>query len=84
AGRAIKKQSRSLLASGVIEIEGKFQRGDIVTIYDHKGSIIGCGISNYSSNDINAIRGSHSKEIVTLLGYNYGSEVVHRNNMVVL
>ncbi len=84
AARALRKQKRSLLATGIKEIEGKFQRGDVVTIYDHKGSILGCGISNYSSSDINAIKGAHSREIATLLGYDYGSEVVHRNNLVVL
>ncbi len=84
ATRALRKQKRSLLATGIKEVEGKFQRGDVVTIYDHKGSILGCGISNYSSSDINAIKGVHSRKIATLLGYDYGSEVVHRNNLVVL
>ncbi len=84
AARALRSQKRSLLATGIKEVEGKFQRGDVLTIYDHKGSIVGCGISNYSSGDINAIKGAHSEKITTLLGYDYGSEVVHRNNLVVL
>ncbi len=84
AGRALRKQRGSLLATGIKEVEGEFQRGDVVTIYDHKGAIIGCGITNYSVEDIRAIKGAHSKEIATLLGYDYGSEVVHRNNLVVL
>ena len=84
AARALRKQSRSLLATGIKEVEGEFQRGDVVTVYDHKGSILGCGITNYSSADIGTIRGAHSKKIATLLGYDYGSEVVHRNNLVVL
>ncbi len=84
AARALRKQKRSLLATGIKEVEGEFQRGDVVTIYDPKGSILGCGISNYSSSDISAIKGTHSREIATLLGYDYGSEVVHRNNLVVL
>ena len=84
AARAVRKQKRSLLATGIQWIEGEFQRGDVVTIYDHKGSILGCGISNYSASDIRNIKGAHSKEIATLLGYDYGSEVVHRNNLVVL
>jgi glutamate 5-kinase len=84
AAGALRKQKRSLLATGITGIEGKFQRGDVVTIYDHKGSILGCGITNYSADDIRTIRGAHSKDIATLLGYDYGSEVVHRNNLVVL
>jgi glutamate 5-kinase len=84
AARALRKQKRSLLATGIKEVEGNFQRGDVVTIYDHKESLIGCGITNYGANDIRVIKGTHSKEIVTLLGYDYGAEVVHRNNLVVL
>ena len=84
AASALRKQKRSLLATGIKEIEGKFQRGDVVTIYDHKGSILGCGITNYSADDIRTVKGAHSKDIATLLGYDYGSEVVHRNNLVVL
>ena len=84
AAGALRKQKRSLLATGIEEVEGKFQRGDVVTIYDHKGSILGCGITNYSADDIRTVKGAHSKDIATLLGYDYGSEVVHRNNLVVL
>jgi len=84
AARALRKQNRSLLATGIKKIEGEFQRGDVVTIYDHKGAILGCGISNYSTTDIGTIKGAHSKKIAALLGYDYGSEVVHRNNLVVL
>jgi glutamate 5-kinase len=84
AALALKKQNRSLLAAGIEQIEGDFQRGDIVNIYDPEGSQLGCGITNYRSSDIQAIKGAHSKRIATLLGHDYGSEVVHRNNLVVL
>ena len=84
AARALRKQNRSLLATGIKKVEGEFQRGDVVTVYDHKGAILGCGITNYSATDIGIIKGAHSKKIATLLGYDYGSEVVHRNNLVVL
>ncbi|MEE8194020.1 MAG: glutamate 5-kinase [Dehalococcoidales bacterium] len=80
---ALRKQKRSLLAAGIERIEGECQRGDIVNIYDPQGVRIGCGITNYSSADIGAIKGAHSKQIVTLLGYDYGAEVVHRNNLVI-
>ncbi len=84
AAQALKKQNRSLLAAGIKQVEGKFQRGDIVNIYDPDGSRLGCGITNYSSADISLVKGAHSRKIATLLGYDYGSEVVHRNNLVVL
>ncbi len=84
AALALKKQKRSLLAAGIKEAEGKFERGDIVNIYNPQGLHLGCGITNYSSSDIAIIKGVHSRKITTLLGYDYGSEVVHRNNLVVL
>ena len=84
AARALSKQNRSLLAAGIKDLAGQFQRGAIVNIYDLEGSRLGCGITNYSAADIKVIKGAHSGKIVTLLGYDYGSEVVHRNNLVVL
>ncbi len=83
ASQALKKQKRSLLAAGIKRVEGKCQRGDIVNIYGDDGSRIGCGISNYSSADIEVIKGTHSGRIADLLGYDYGTEVIHRNNLVV-
>ncbi len=84
AATALRKQSRSLLAAGITQTEGRFQRGDIVDILDTDGSRLGCGITNYSSDDISAIRGVHSNKIAATLGYDYGSEVIHRNNLVIL
>ncbi|HEY77484.1 MAG TPA: glutamate 5-kinase [Dehalococcoidia bacterium] len=84
AAVALRQQNRSLLAAGIQQVTGKFQRGDIVDIYDPDGAHLGCGITSYSSGDIAAIKGAHSGEIAALLGYDYGAEVVHRNNLVVL
>ena len=84
AAVALGKQNRSLLAAGIRKVEGAFQRGDIVAIYDSKGTHLGCGITNYSSGDIDIIKGSRSNKIAGLLNFDYGPEVVHRNNLVVL
>jgi glutamate 5-kinase len=81
---ALKEHNKSLLPAGVIKAEGKFHRGDIVDILDGQGKRIGCGISNYSSSDLTIIGGKHSDNIRSLLGYDYGDEAVHRNNMVML
>lgn len=81
---ALKEQNRSLLPAGIVRVEGKFRRGDIVDILDEKGKRIGCGIANYSSSDLAIIGGKHSNEIPNLLGYDYGDEAIHRNNMVIL
>jgi len=81
---ALKEHNKSLLPAGVIKAEGEFHRGDIVDILDERGKHIGYGISNYSSSDLAIIGGKHSDKILSLLGYDYGDEVVHRNNMVIL
>jgi len=81
---AIKKQNKSLLPAGVLSVKGDFQRGDIVDILSGEGEHIGCGICNYSSADIAIIKGAHSDKILALLGHEYGDEIIHRNNMVVL
>jgi glutamate 5-kinase len=81
---ALKKKNCSLLAAGITEVEGNFQRGDIVDICDSKGAKLGSGITNYTSIEVQAIKGAHSENINNLLGYDSGSEVVHRNNLVVL
>ena len=81
---ALKEHNRSLLSAGIREVEGDFERGDTVNIVDPGGQGIACGISNYSSRELAIIMGARSDKIVSLLGYGYGDEVVHRNNLVVL
>jgi glutamate 5-kinase len=78
------KQKRSLLPTGIKEASGDFHRGDIVDICDPGGVRLASGITNYSASDIERIKGEHSNNIVGLLGYDYGAEVVHRNNLVVI
>jgi glutamate 5-kinase len=84
AASALKERNKSLLPAGIAKADGKFQRGDIVDILDDKGKHIGCGISNYSSSDLVTIGGKHSDQIGSMLGYDHGDEVIHRNNMVIL
>jgi len=84
AALALKKQNRSLLAAGIKEIEGEFDRGDLVDIYDTEGEHLGCGLVNYSSSEVALIKGAHSGKIATLLGVDYGPEVIHRNNLALL
>lgn len=84
AAQALIKQNRSLLAAGIKEAKGEFDRGDLVDIYDSEGIHLGCGLVNYSSSEVNLIKGAHSDKIATLLGIDYGPEVVHRDNLAVL
>jgi glutamate 5-kinase len=84
AAKALKKNDCSLLAAGINQVEGNFQRGDIVDICDLKGVKLGSGITNYTSVEVQAIKGAQSGNINALLGYDSGSEVLHRNNLVIL
>ena len=84
AAQALQDHHSSLLPAGVKDITGEFHRGDIVYIVGEEGQRIACGIANYSSADIARIRGLRSDRIQDSLGYHYGQEVVHRNNLVLL
>ncbi len=84
AVQALKKNHGSLLPAGITGIEGKFLRGDVIDIAQSDGIPVGSGITNYSSSALSAIKGMHSDEVSHILGYEYGTEVIHRNNMVLL
>jgi len=84
AAQALRKQNRSLLSAGINRVEGRFERGEIVDIYDTEGTHLGCGITNYSSSDVNIIKGAQSNRFASLISSDYGPEVVHRNNLALL
>ena len=79
--KAIKNRS-SILPPGIINTTGDFDRGDIIGIRNSNDKIIGWGISNYSSKEISKIKGINSSKIIEVVEKNYGSEVIHRNNLV--
>ncbi len=81
--KAIEKGS-SLLPVGLVQVEGEFQRGDTVRVVDPSGKEIARGLTNYASIDLGKILGKQSDRIENILGFAYGEEVVHRNNMVLL
>ena len=84
AAVVLRLEHRSLLPAGVTQVNGYFERGDIISILDSNRIQIACGITNYGSRDLNEIKGVHSDRIIGTLGREYGDEVVHRNNMVIL
>ena len=84
AAEAIRGGQRSLLSAGISSVDGEFQRGDIVLVVDQLGEQIACGISSYAASDVIAIKGLRSDAIYEVLGHQYGQEVLHRNNMVLL
>jgi glutamate 5-kinase len=84
AARALTERHNSLLPAGVREVRGPFKRGDTVNIVLTDGHLIACGISNYDDQELDAIRGVRSDRIAEVLGHQYGSAAVHRNNLVLL
>jgi glutamate 5-kinase len=84
AVEALVRQGRSLLPAGVAAVEGEFDRGQTIRIYSPDGREIARGLTQYRSSDVRAICGLRSPQIAETLGYDYGPEVVHRDDMVVL
>ena len=82
AQRALLEKGTSLLPSGITAIEGRFERGSCVRICGPEGNEIARGLTDYSSSEIALLAGHKTSEIEALLGYRYGDEVVHRDNLV--
>ena len=75
---------KSLLPSGILEIEGKFKSGDMVSCIDSRNREFARGLVNYSSNELKKIKGKRSSEIEEILGYKMVDEAIHRDNLVIL
>jgi glutamate 5-kinase len=79
---AIVEAGKSLLAAGITGLEGNFNSSEAVQLCDSNGSEIARGLVNYSSTELQKIRGHKSEEIPTILGYTGAETVVHRDNLV--
>jgi glutamate 5-kinase len=84
AKKAIVQKGKSLLASGVVEINGSFDRGDSVSCTGPLGREFARGLVNYSASELKRIKGLRSGQIEKMLGYKYSDEVIHRDDLVVL
>jgi glutamate 5-kinase len=82
AVRALVSHGKSLLPSGIQGVEGGFERGDAVRLCDLNGREFAKGVINYTLSELLRIMGKKSSEINEVLGYKYGDEVVHRDNLV--
>jgi glutamate 5-kinase len=81
---ALQKNGASLLAKGVINAFGNFERGDLIDLIDSNNVVIARGLTRFSNTEIDKIKGAHSKNIAQLLSYDAGSEVLHRDDLVLL
>ena len=78
------KSGKSLLPSGVIKIEGNFKKGDNIIIVDNNNIDIARALSSFASEEINKIKGLQSNQIENILGYASKSEIIHKNDIVIL
>lgn len=83
AVKALKENKKSLLAIGITNVEGSFDLGDAVEIVDTKGTIIGKGIVNYTSDELHKIKGKNTQEIKKIFGSKYYEEVINRDDLIV-
>lgn len=82
AVKALVNDQKSLLAIGVVSVEGDFERGDVVACVDEHGVECARGLINYSSGDARRIMRQPSSRIADILGSMSDPELMHRDNMV--
>ena len=75
---------KSLLAAGIKDVQGSFNKGDHIKILNNKMTEFARGLSSFSSDEILKIKGRHSNKINDILGYVSKSEVIHKDDMVLL
>ncbi|MDR6093952.1 glutamate 5-kinase [Stenotrophomonas sp. SORGH_AS_0321] len=89
AVQAMRGKGASLLPGGITGADGEFRRGDMVEIRCRPGAgggeaSVARGVTQYAASDIRRIAGRHSRDIEAALGYNYGGNVVHRDDLVLV
>ncbi len=81
---ALVKNGKSLLPSGIKDVQGVFGVGDSVNCVDAAGKHVATGLVNYNSQDVLRIQGLHTDKIENILGFKDSDEVMHRDNLVIL
>lgn len=84
ASQAVQLQGKSLLPVGVKEVRGRFARGELVVCVDETEQRLAKGLINYSSNEARLLAGQPSNQIERILGYVEATELIHRDNLVVI
>lgn len=80
---ALIRDGRSLLPIGVVEVRGRFDKGDVVQLSDGAGGEVARGLTNYSSVEVAKIKRLKTDQIAKALGHCPYNEVIHRDNMAV-
>lgn len=84
AYRAIGQEGRSLLPAGLVQVNGNFGLGAVVSLATSENGVFARGLASYSADDLRKICGCRTSDIEALLGYKYLDEVVHRSDLVIL
>jgi glutamate 5-kinase len=84
AARAICQRGASLLPSGVREVRGDFDAGALVELLGPTREPVARGLSAYAADELRLIAGKRSRDIASILGYCYGDEAVHRNDLMLV
>ncbi|QDU72495.1 glutamate 5-kinase [Mucisphaera calidilacus] len=84
ASAAVVDNGKSLLAKGITDVTGRFERGSLVVVRDPQGREIGRGLINYNSDETRSIMGLDSDRFAERLGRPGFTEVIHRDNLVVM
>ncbi|MCR4554565.1 MAG: glutamate 5-kinase [Succinivibrionaceae bacterium] len=81
---ALVNKGSSLLPIGIKIVDGKFARGDVIKVCDMNSREIARGITHYDSDDLQRIKGVKSEDVANILGFEHGSVVIHRDDLVVV
>lgn len=84
AVKALTQRGKSLLATGITQITGRFARGEVLLVRDSAGKKTGRGLTNYSADELRLIMGKRSSQFAKILGRPAYDEVIHRDNLVML
>jgi glutamate 5-kinase len=84
AKRAISSSGKSLLPAGVKAVRGVFDLGELIRCVDERGTEVARGLTSYDSDEIRRIVGAKTSEIEKILGYKYGDEIIHRDDLVII
>jgi glutamate 5-kinase len=82
AEKALTRNGKSLLPSGITAVQGRFSMGDSVVIQGKNKHKIALGMVNYNSGDLQKIIGAKTSQIETILGYRHDDEIIHRDNLI--
>jgi glutamate 5-kinase len=78
------RSGKSLLPAGIVKISGNFKKGDNIIIVDNANVDIARALSSFTSEEINKIKGLQSHQIENILGYASKSEIIHKDDIVIL